>query len=309
MVPPGAEISSLEKLLKPFESLVWVCFSITLLGAFLIVGVLKLSPKQLREYIIGRGTRDPSLNILNITFGGSLNKLPTTNLARFVLMTFMIYCFIITNSYKGALLNFMRKTTRENEVKSTDEIIARGFKLFMLESSKAYLTEMPQIKSRAVFVSPEEYKNKLDEVIVPGFKGAVLTSKDHLAYRNIQSFPNRYYSHAPQVLFGNNLVIYMTKNTCLAYQFDQNINNLNSGGLIEIWATRFIDKNFLKRQPSNRSRALQLTHLFGAFQLLLGGLIISFSVFLLEVCHKLAEVALQRDFAAKILRKLSNEKI
>lgn len=296
MIPRGAEISSLEKLLKPFDSLVWVFFVLTLAAAFIAIGVIKLSSKSLQNFVVGENVRDANLNIVNISFGGSINKVPSGNFARFILMTFMIYCFVITNSYKGGLLNFMRMTVREPEVTSTEEMIAKDFKFYMLVSSTAYLTEMPQVAKRSVFTSLQEFNRMLDKVIVPGFKGAILTSVDHLAYRNIHAFPDRYYNHAPDVIFANNLVIYLNKDSCLTYQFDEIIENLISGGLIETWASNFIDKNFLKHRSSNSAKTLNFSQLLGAFQLLLTGIIMSSIVFLVEFIHERVKTRVLQRF-------------
>lgn len=286
MVPPGAEIPSLEKLLKPFDAVLWICFLVVLLGAIVAVGALKSGPKKLRDFVIGSNIHDPTLNIFNIWFGGSMNQLPSTNFARYVLMVFMIYCFVVTNSYKGGLLNFVRKTVRESQLATTDEMISKGFTFYMLESSKAYLTEMPYIRERAVFVSAEGYTKALDHMIDSNFKGAILTSKDHLAYRNIQSYPNRYYNHAPEVIFGNNLVIYLNKNSCLTSRIDSYIVRLVSAGLIDIWAAKYIDKSFLKRKFSDEAKALKYSQLIGAFQLLFVGLAVSLAAFLVENFHR-----------------------
>lgn len=282
IVPPGAEISSFEKLLKPFKIFVWICFLFVLLGAFITTRVLQCCPKNIRDFVIGRKVHDPSLNVFNIFFGGSLHRLPKGNFARFILMMFMIYCFIITNSYKGGLLKFMEKTVREPKVATTDEMISKGFNFYLFESSRAYMIGLPHIRKRAVFMTKQEYLEVLDKIIVPGFKGALFSSKTHLLYRNIHASPSRYFHHAPEVIFTDNIGIYLSKNTCLKKRFDHYINRVSAAGLVEHWTSQYIDRSFLKRREKSSAKTLKLAQLIGEFELFLAGVIVSFIAFLFE---------------------------
>lgn len=284
MIPPGRIISSLEKLAKPFQATVWICFLLILGIAFLVVGFLNFQSKKAQEFLFGANVNaaDACLNVGNVVLGGSVHKLPTRNFARIILLMFMFYGLIMQNSYKGGLFKFMQMTIREPEMTSTDEMVRNNFKFYMLQASRAYLTELPRIMELAVFTSVAEFVKKTDQVLDPEFKGAVLTSNDHLAYRNIKAFPNKFFRHAPETIFTNNIVIYMNKQSCLAYQVNQVIINSVNGGLIEIWASQYIDKNFLKHKSSPKAVGLTMTQLSGAFQLLLLGLCISFLFFMAE---------------------------
>ena len=283
IVPPGQVSSSLEKLLKPFKRLVWISFLLVLILAFLSVGFLSFYSKNALNFVFGEHVGSPNLNIINIFLGGSLPKLPTRNFARTILMIFMLYCFVLQNSYKGGLFKFMQMTVREREMETTDEIVARNYKFYMLESSKAYFTELPKVMALTVFLDLKEFTQKFNEVIYSDFKGVLLTSKDHLAYRNIQAYPDKFFNHAPETIFSTNIVIYMPKQSCLAQEVDKSIIYLVTGGFIRKWASMFIDQNYLKYQDETKANGLKMKQLFGAFQLLCLGLIISFLSLILEV--------------------------
>lgn len=308
IIPPGKVISSLEKLLKPFQFIVWIYILVILAFAFLSVGLLSFYSKKATDFTFGQNTASPCLNIVNIVFGGSLNNVPTRNFARTVLMMFMLYCFVIQNSYKGGLFNFMQKTVRERVMSTTDEIVEKNFKFYMLESSKAYLTELPKIMELAEFLSLDNFTYMLNQVLDPDFKGVLLTSEDHLAYRNIQAFPNKFYRHAPETIFSNNIVIYMSKQSCLAHDVDQLIIYLVNGGFINTWASIFIDKNFLKRRNQIKTVALKLQQLLGAFQLLFLGLCVSVLLFLLELVSQQTNFNIGQSLEAFKNRGKKNKK-
>lgn len=284
MIPPGRTISSLEKLARPFQATVWIYFLLVLGIAFVVVMILNFQSKKAQEFLFGANVSaaDACLNVSNVVLGGSVHKLPTRNFARIILLMFMFYGLIMQNSYKGGLFKFMQMTIREPEMTSTDEMVKSNFKFYMLAASRAYLTELPRIMELAVFTSVTEFVKKTDQVLDPEFKGAVLTSNDHLAYRNIKAFPNKFFRHAPETIFTNNIVIYMNKQSCLVNQVNQIIINSANGGLIEKWASHYIDKKFLNHKSSRKAVGLTMTQLSGAFQLLLLGLCISFLFFMAE---------------------------
>lgn len=282
-IPPGRENTSLEKLLKPFQTPVWIVFLITLALSFAVVGVLQMKfSKNVQNFVFGKNVSDPMLNILNIIFGGSLPSLPTRNFARTVLAIFMLYSFIVQNSYKGSLFQFMRDTIREREVRTADEMIEQNFKFYMMGSSKALLINLPLVLDRAVYKSRTDFSLMFNEVVKPEFKGALLSSVDHIAYRNIQASPHKFFRYAPEIIMTYNIVIYMHKQTCLATQFNSMIMNLMNGGLVHNWATKFIDLKYLKRNPTSKAKSLNFQQLSGAFQLFAAGLLLSLFVFLYE---------------------------
>jgi hypothetical protein len=283
IIPPGRVNTSLEKLLKPFKFKAWMWFLITLCVIYIVTGILQFYPKTVQNFVFGREVKSPSLNIINVMLGGSLHRLPSRNFSRTILMIFMIYCFIIQNSYKGGLFKFMQMTVREKEVSTAREMIDKNFSFYMLKSSRAFLDSVPEVLKRTVFVTPKEFGEALYKTTNPQFKGALLSSEDHLAYRNIEASPNIFFRHAPEAIVTYNLVIYMQKQSCLMNQINDVVINLVNGGLIQNWASRFIDKSFLKHPSSSKAVGLNMNQLLGAFQLLVFGLFLSFVVFIFEV--------------------------
>lgn len=281
VVPPGRLTTSLEKLLHPFQVSVWIMFLITLILSFLFVAIVSRLSKIAHDFWFGRGIASPSLNIVNLTLVGSLNKLPKRHFARVVLVFFMFYCFLIQNSYKGELFKFMRMPSYDPEAQSVDEMIARGFHFYILKSSREQLAQMPKVLSRGHFMTPAEFYASFDNVLDSEFKGAFMSSKDHIAYKNLVK--GKYYRHASEVIATYNIVIYMHKQSCLAKEIDQKVINLANGGIIRQWASKFTDAMYFSQKTKSKTVALNLKQLSGAFQLLLAGLVVSVITFSLEI--------------------------
>lgn len=282
VVPPGRKKTSLEKLARPFQLAVWLFFLTTLGLSFLLVQVIKRYSQNIREFVFGRGNTSPSLNIVNLALGGSLDKLPSRNFARTILAFFMIFCFLIQNSYKGGLFEFMQMSLYEPEAKSVDEMIAKNFHFYMLSSSREFFTELPKVLNRGTFMTPTSFYEKFDEVTNPEFKGAFMSSLDHVTYKNIISSPKKFYRHAPEVISTYSIVIYMHKQTCLAKVINQEVINLANGGIIRHWATKFTDSKYSIDKSRSTIEALNIGQLLGAFQLLSIGLFITMLIFAYE---------------------------
>lgn len=284
VVPPGREMTSLQKLYQPFQLTVWLCFGFALGISFLLVEIIRnFFSKCVQDFVFGKGVKYPSLNIINITFGGSLHKLPSRNFARTILTFYMICPFLIQNSYKGGLFQYLQKPLFEDGVKSLNEMIDNDFHFYLLKSSRELFSGMPRVLNRGTFMNPVDFYAMFNKLLDPEFKGALMSTKDHIAYRNIISAPDKFFRIAPEIISTYSIVIYMHKQTCLARQIDHKIIDLVTGGFIDLWASTFTDKKYLKRKSKSRANALTFEQLSGAFQLLITGLIICVIIFLCEL--------------------------
>lgn len=95
MIPPERPLTSFQKLIRPFEILIWVFLGGTILVGFLIITLLEFQSKQIQHLFFGEGVQHPFLNVFIAMFGGSQSKLPQKNFPRYLLMTFLIFCLII----------------------------------------------------------------------------------------------------------------------------------------------------------------------------------------------------------------------
>ncbi|CAO1346132.1 unnamed protein product [Diamesa hyperborea] len=268
IVPPGRLLTAFEKLFYPFKYIIWSLVTTIFLLGFLVIALLKFQSIRIQNFVYGPGNQSPCLNIINIFFGGSLTLLPTRNFARFLLGSFMIYCFIVRSSYQGALFKFMQSDSREQSVSTIEEMTV------MLQ-----LNEIPSIH---------------DKILHSDFKGALLSSEEHVAYLNVESSPKRFFKHSPDVVFTFNLVIYMPKQSCLEQEFNNQILALTGGGFLESWALRFIDRDHMKEHKDKEPTQLNMSQLSGGYILL------SESVFQVEQ-HTFLNASNQKRFHNVIL--------
>ena len=132
----------------------------------------------------------------------------------------------------------------------------------------------------------------------PDFKGALLSSNDHIAYLNRKSFPKYFFHSAQEIVSSFNLCIYMHRQSCLAQKINENILSLQSNGLMVTWSKKFVDYSYLKEKTTNEPKVLVFHQLLGAFELLTLGFAISLLSFIVEI------ISIKASFLRRLVKKL-----
>jgi len=148
VIPPGRRLNPLEKLLSPFDWIVWLLLFGTLALSSLSILLITLLPRALRNLIFGRNVKHPFMNMLIAIVGGSQPAVPRRNFARFILMMFLMFCLILRNAYQGSLYRFLQTDSRLKEAQNIDELIQGGFQFYMFESYMDTIIHQPQIYDR-----------------------------------------------------------------------------------------------------------------------------------------------------------------
>lgn len=134
MIPPGAPYSSFEKLFKPFQKNLWICLIIVLVFGILTIFVINYQSESVKNFIYGTDLRTPITNFFNIFLNGIQNRLPNRTFARFILMVFFIFCFIIRTVYQGSLFQFLQSDDRNPEMETIYEMLKAKFTFYVRDT-------------------------------------------------------------------------------------------------------------------------------------------------------------------------------
>jgi hypothetical protein len=104
-----------------------------------------------------------------------------------------------------------------------------------------------------------------------------------LNYLTKPRFPR--YVYCKEIFISIPVVIYMRKDFYLWEMINKRISELNAAGLIDYWHLQSIRKK-TETKKSTQPKILTLKRVNGSFQLLLGGLCISFLIFFVEAVIK-----------------------
>lgn len=131
VIPSGAPVAPLAKLMRPFQTTVWIILLGALAIGICVITIVCLQTPEIRHLVFGRQIQNPFLNLIVGLVGGSQHVLPKRNFSRTLLMFFLLFCLIIRSLYLGGLFEFLQTDQREPELATIDEIIEKDYTLYM----------------------------------------------------------------------------------------------------------------------------------------------------------------------------------
>jgi hypothetical protein len=131
VISPGEPLSAFQKLFLPFDVLAWILIVIVIVGAILLVLFVTNSTINCFKTLIESHTGDPYMNMLIAITGQSQRRLPKANFARWMLMMFLVYFFIIRTMYATQLFNIMQKPQFEKDNEYISELIENKFTFYV----------------------------------------------------------------------------------------------------------------------------------------------------------------------------------
>jgi ABC-type amino acid transport substrate-binding protein len=148
IIPPGRRLTALEQLVYPFSFYLWTSLAFVLMAGIFVICLIKTRSTNIQNFTFGSNVGSPFVNILAAFIGGSQNRLPKRNFARFLLMIFLLYSLIIRTSYQGSFFKLLNSDELYGQIRSIEELIERDFKIYA------------QIGTTDVFQDSEVFKNR-----------------------------------------------------------------------------------------------------------------------------------------------------
>jgi hypothetical protein len=142
LIPPGADYSTYDKLILPFDSTTWYMIILVFVVSFSTIFVLKFTTPKLRNFIIGADVPSPTLNVVAAFFGISLLTLPAKSYPRYFSMVLILFSLIIRTCWQGKMFEFMNQNMTKPEVQSIQEMIEKNFTFFIRDGEVDRYSEM-----------------------------------------------------------------------------------------------------------------------------------------------------------------------
>ncbi|KAG4067462.1 hypothetical protein HA402_009699 [Bradysia odoriphaga] len=237
VVPPGKRYTQVENFGRVFKPIAWILIVIV----FLLVGgtVLAISfrSKKIRTVAFGTRYHNAFMDYIATIFGSSLSTSPSAILPRFLIVNFVLFCFVIRSIYQGSLYNFLQSGAKANEVQSIDEMVSKGFTFFMLKGYAKYMDLSSQNYASKKVVTLSEFDEILDKIADTNFKGSLMHTASLIEYKN--SLENRKQSiFCKQYLMTIAMVSYLRKNFYFTEVVNEKIGLFYAAGLIDFWDRR-----------------------------------------------------------------------
>lgn len=117
----------------------------------------------------------------------------------------------------------------------------------------------------------------------PQFKGAVASSLEQVIYINKLNYENYTLTICKEFMLTFQYGIYFRKNSFLEFAVNRKISLFKANGLINNWASYYMDSKFLNVKPPNKGpRKLNMAELSGGFEVWFIGLGLGIFIFVIE---------------------------
>lgn len=282
VISRGEKLTSMEKLLAPFNSTVWYFITATISIAVLLILIINYQFPDLKPFVYGENINHPVTNLIKAILGSQQTRLPKKNFARFLLMMFLILCLILRSIYQGSLYQFLQSDGRHLEPRSMAELFKRNCKFTMSDSWLELLEAYPDLLKARENIGNMTESEIMDKILKKSSNNAVLTTKFYImSYSRIHKiFP---YKIIDENLVSVNVVFYYRKDFFLKEAIDSKIRYILPSGIIAKWISENDYTKFMKRGKSKTPTVLTMDHLSGIFYVFIMGHITAIFIFCIEV--------------------------
>lgn len=131
LIPPRLALAPLAKLIYPFQTQAWLLILSLLVLSYAMIFFVELSPKHIRDFVIGKSVKTPYENILIAFVGSSQKTLPKGSFARFLLTMLLLFCLVVRTMYSGKLFFAMSSNIYSKELTSIYDFYDEHYEFYM----------------------------------------------------------------------------------------------------------------------------------------------------------------------------------
>ena len=303
VVPPGKELTAIEKLFKPFTFEVWIVIGALLITAAVVIVALTMFNPKLYNFVIGRNVRNPMQNIIASVIGISLHNQPKRNFARFLLMVFVLYCLVVRSIYQGGLFKVLKTRSSESEVSTIQEMVDKKFDFYLYESLASRSQSFSFYPLRVIYQS-SDMESMLMKTLNPNSKSVVFVYSDTVFYIN-QRYRNLTLTVCKERFVTGQFVFYFRKNHFVVTEINKKIDMMLTNGMIQHITSKYFIPGFQNdHETGDEKKVLTLGHFKGVFEILFIYYTLALSIFLIEVLTKFKRLTRFRKFMDCIQLKI-----
>jgi hypothetical protein len=146
--------------------------------------------------------------------------------------------------------------------------------------------------SSSIQVPDSEIEAYRMKTLDANFKGAVISIMDELLYFNKLNYKNFHFRVLNEHLITSQSCWAFPKKSFLVDTFNEKLGSFAENGLIDFLTSKFMDKQYLNiKEVKQGPRKINLSQIFGGFEVWFGGLFLAVLLFALEIVAKLFKLS------------------
>lgn len=283
----ASELTAVEKLLFPFQPLVWIYLLLTLVFGCCVIFIINWKFKDLKSFLYGRGVQTPITNMYLTILGIPQPILPGRNFSRYNLTMFVILCFVLRSAYQGGLFQFLQTDQYHKVPQTIQGLIEQNYTYVTTQLWFKLLGDVKkQLLTSTSFVTQDKGYD-FDYCLNFKKKSFMRVLREDLLSYSLKNdnFP---YIVVNEKLHLENLVMYFKKKYALKNVIDEKIKQIQAAGLLNYWIKEY-DRTHRWKHKKKVPRVISFKHIRGAFHILLIGNFVAFLAFLIEIPAKMCK--------------------
>lgn len=273
----------LKQLINPYQDDTWLMLILSF-GFFIIfIEILMfLKANKLKIFILGPKNRTPIFNLTTtlLGYGTPVLILPTTNFARFILMSWMLLTMEVRNGYQGKMFDSLRLAKRVPVPRTISELLTKEYILVNTDYTSFYPVNKTQIHPYIESILPlvQSSENHLTAAVI----------MDYLSYYNLKSRDSITLSAVDETIYLFQCVMYFVKHSMLRKRFDQKLKVFINSGITSYIAKKHV-RSYFYSMTSHRPTdvgVITFKNLNGLYLIFVIMCCISMVAFILELLTK-----------------------
>jgi hypothetical protein len=147
-ITPSESYSNYEKMFFAFDRITWIFLAIVFSATSGIIIIVNNMPKEIQDTVYGKGVMLPSYNTLGAFFGISQVVLPQRTFSRILLITFVMFCFLLRLYYQGMLFDMITMDMKRPLPETLDDLRERGYTVVISKESEMYFEHKAILNGR-----------------------------------------------------------------------------------------------------------------------------------------------------------------
>jgi hypothetical protein len=105
----------------------WVGFFTSTLIFILSIIFTDKSPQKIRKYFYDKNEKFDYNMIFIIIIGDGSSNLPRKSSTRLIVMSFILFCFVLRSAYTSEMFNFLQSGANQPSIDSLEDLNKRGY--------------------------------------------------------------------------------------------------------------------------------------------------------------------------------------
>ena len=116
-IASGDPYSDFERMFVMFDDETWIAIAITLTVGLVVTLGLNFVSEQVRNFVVGQGVSNPTVNLVAIFLTGGQVRSPQRNFARFIFVLFVVWSMIIRTCHQSMFFQLLQADLRNQKTK------------------------------------------------------------------------------------------------------------------------------------------------------------------------------------------------